>query len=150
MARFRPFAIILGSVSALLSAITAGSAAEISSENKSQADVILKAVGVTGGVVVHLGCGDGSLTAALQTSNAFVVQGLEREPERVQGAREHIRALGLYGPVSVDLLSGKTLPYIDNTINLLIAEDLRDIPMTRSCGCSYRRAWRTSVRTAIG
>ncbi|MGE4003656.1 MAG: PQQ-binding-like beta-propeller repeat protein [Planctomycetaceae bacterium] len=26
-------------------------------------------------------------------------------------------------------MSGKTLPYIDNTINLLIAEDLRDIPM---------------------
>lgn len=37
-----------------------------------QARQILKE---TGGLVVHVGCGDGKLTAALRASEAFVVQG---------------------------------------------------------------------------
>lgn len=40
-----------------------------------QARQILKETGVTGGLVVHVGCGDGKLTAALRASEAFVVRG---------------------------------------------------------------------------
>ena len=38
-----------------------------------EAEQILEAAGVTGGLVVHLGCGDGQLTAALRANEGFVV-----------------------------------------------------------------------------
>ena len=33
-----------------------------------------------GGLVVHLGCGDGKLTAALRTGDAYLVHGLDVDP----------------------------------------------------------------------
>ena len=44
--------------------------------SEESASDILKATGITGGFVVHLGSGDGKLTAALRASDAFQVQGL--------------------------------------------------------------------------
>jgi len=37
---------------------------------------ILAVTGVRGGLIVHLGCGDGRLTAALHADDAYLVQGL--------------------------------------------------------------------------
>jgi len=95
-----------------------------------EAQAILKAAGIKGGLLVHLGCGDGRLTAALRGSGGWLVHGLDRERANIQEARRHIAALGLYGKVSVGVLSGTTLPYADNVVNLLVAEDLDGIPMT--------------------
>ena len=80
--------------------------------------------GFHGGFVVHLGCGTGELTAALRTNPAVQVHGLDRDPANVSAARDVITAAGVYGPVSVDRLNGNRLPYVDNLVNLLIAEDL--------------------------
>ena len=91
---------------------------------QTQARQILDATGVQGGLIVHLGCGDGRLTAALRTGDRFLVQGLDADAKKVEAAREHIRSMGLYGPVSVDQLAGSRLPYIDNLVNLVVAEDL--------------------------
>lgn len=95
-------------------------AAEISRGPAEQALArkILDATGIKGGLVVHLGIGDGKLTAALRASDSYIVQGLERDAANVERARRHIHSLGLYGPVSVDRLHGTRLPYIDNLINL--------------------------------
>jgi len=90
---------------------------------------ILEATGVQGGVVVHLGCGDGRLTAALRSGDRLLVQGLDADAGKVRAARKHIRSLGLYGPVSVDRLAGGRLPYIDNLVNLVVAEDLGPVAM---------------------
>ena len=90
---------------------------------------ILRRTGVRGGLIVHLGCGDGKLTAALRASDSYVVHGLDRDPQNVALAREQIRSLGLYGPVSVDLCDGKSLPYADNLINLVVSERRPAIPM---------------------
>jgi outer membrane protein assembly factor BamB len=90
---------------------------------------ILEATGVKGGLVVHLGCGDGKLTAALHVSQSYLVHGLDADAANVQIAREHIRSLGLYGPVSADRLIGDRLPYADNLVNLLVAEDLGKVPV---------------------
>lgn len=90
---------------------------------------ILDGAGIQGGFVVHLGCGDGTLTAALRSGEAFQVHGLDRDPKNVDRARELVRSKGLYGPVAVDSLSGDRLPYIDRMVNLLVAEDLGGIPM---------------------
>ena len=63
---------------------------------------ILKKTGVTGGVIVHLGCGDGQMTAALRADDSFLVHGLDADARNVQESRERIQSLGLYGKVSVD------------------------------------------------
>ncbi|NOY79420.1 MAG: PQQ-binding-like beta-propeller repeat protein [Kiritimatiellaeota bacterium] len=85
-----------------------------------QAQRILDAAGVQGGIVVHVGCRDGRLTAALHASESFIVQGLDRNPRNVDTARARIRSTGLYGRVSAELWAGGKLPYIDNLVNLLV------------------------------
>jgi outer membrane protein assembly factor BamB len=87
-----------------------------------EAAQILSATGIKGGLVVHLGCGDGTLTAALRANDSYLVQGLDARAENVEKARAHIRRLGLYGTVSVEQWSGGRLPYVDNLVNLIVAE----------------------------
>jgi len=94
-----------------------------------QARQVLNATGLKGGLVVHIGCGDGKLTAALCANDSYIVQGLDANAENVEKAREHIRSLGLYGKVSAQLFSGDRLPYADNLINLIVSEDLGKVPM---------------------
>ena len=94
------------------------------------AQQILKQSGVQGGLVVHLGAGDGSLTAALRANDMYQVQGLALDPQAVAKARETIQSQGSYGPVSVRELRSTTLPYIDNLINLVVADQgLGQVPM---------------------
>jgi outer membrane protein assembly factor BamB len=85
---------------------------------------ILNAAGVSGGLVVHLGCGDGKLTVAMASAPGYLVQGLDRNPENVRRARERVQALGLCERVSIDQESGQRLPYADNLVNLIVTEGL--------------------------
>jgi len=96
---------------------------------KALAREIISATGVKGGLVVHLGCGEGKLTAALRASDAYLVHGLTRHAANVRKARAHIRSLGLSGKVSVERWTGEGLPYADNLVNLLVAEDLGGVAM---------------------
>ena len=84
---------------------------------------ILDETGVQGGLIVHLGCGDGKLTAALHAGDSFLVQGLDDDPKLLDSTRRYIESLGLFGMVSVDHVVGDRLPYIDNLVNLIVAED---------------------------
>ena len=84
---------------------------------------IIAESGVRGGLVVHAGCGDGSLAAALGESGAWVVHGLEKDRKLVAAARRKIEALGRYGRVSVESWGGKELPYADNLVNLVISRE---------------------------
>jgi outer membrane protein assembly factor BamB len=95
-----------------------------------QAGQILDATGVKGGFIVHIGCGDGKLTAALRSSESCIVHGLDKDAQNVAKAREYIRSLKLYGRVSIDQLRGSGLPYIDNLANLVVAEDLGTVSMS--------------------
>ena len=81
---------------------------------------ILDEAGVAGGVIVHVPCGDGMLTAALRAGGSYLVQGLDTDPQRIEAARAKIRSLGAYGPVSVAPFDGKHLPYAENLVNLLV------------------------------
>lgn len=98
-------------------------------EHDEKARKILDATGVKGGLIVHLGCGDGRLTKALRVSDSFIVHGLDHDAANVAKARAHIRGAGIYGPISVERFAGRVLPYTDRLVNLLIAEDLGDVPM---------------------
>ena len=90
---------------------------------------VLETSGIQGGLVVHLGCGQGAPTANLRPDDRYLVHGLDRDPANVEAARRYLQSKGLYGPVSVDLLEGRRLPYVDNLVNLVVAEDLGDLPM---------------------
>jgi outer membrane protein assembly factor BamB len=96
--------------------------AGISAADSPTAGQILEATGVQGGVIIHLGCGDGKLTAALGADERFIVHGLDKNERTLTQARAHIKSLDLYGRVSADTWSGNKLPYIDNCVNLIVAE----------------------------
>ncbi|MFW6161322.1 MAG: PQQ-binding-like beta-propeller repeat protein [Planctomycetota bacterium] len=89
---------------------------------------ILAASGVTGGLIVHVGCGDGRLTAALGTSERCLVHGLDRDRAAVARARDVIRSLGLYGRTSAEIWERDGLPYADNLVNLLIVSAGQRVP----------------------
>ena len=90
---------------------------------------ILDTTGVQGGIVVHLGSGDGTLTAALRANDRYTVHGLEADPAKVAEARSYIREHGIYGPISVEWHSGSSLPYSDNLVNLVVVQDAGNVPM---------------------
>jgi len=109
-------------VIALLACVPVLCAAEMpgQSSKRDLARQILEASGVRGGLIVHLSCGGGKLTAALRASDSYLVHGLDTDAEAVQEARQHIQSLGLYGNVSVAAFDGQRLPYIDNLVNLVV------------------------------
>jgi len=96
----------------------------------SSARRIVDASGIRGGLLVHVGCADGKLTARLRVSDAFVVHGLDTDERNVAAARRHLSGLGLYGKVAVDAFDGEHLPYVDNLVNLLVADGLGKLPMS--------------------
>ena len=90
---------------------------------------ILDATGVRGGLIVHLGCGDGKVTAALAAEGRFLVHGLDADAEAVAAAREHVRSKGLYGRVSIERFTSTRLPYADSLANLVVVERAGQAPM---------------------
>ena len=87
-----------------------------------RADVadLARSSGVKGGLIVHLGCGDGRDTAKLLLNERYLVHGLDVDEAKVRQAREAIQALGVYGKVSVCWYDGRHLPYTNDLVNLLI------------------------------
>jgi outer membrane protein assembly factor BamB len=101
---------------------------------KDAARAILNATGVKGGLIVHIGLapkgqGDGKLTAALRANDRYLVHGLDTDATCVAGTRELLHSKGLYGPVSADRFDGRNLPYVRDTVNLLVAGDLGRVTM---------------------
>ncbi|MHC4402990.1 MAG: class I SAM-dependent methyltransferase, partial [Planctomycetota bacterium] len=110
--------------------VTVLEAAESSQQDDAgqSAQQILKAAGVAGGLIVHLGCGDGSETADMLLGSSYLVHGLDTSGDNVAKARAYLRSKNLYGSVSVAQYDGKTLPYGDNIVNLIVAGTLGDVP----------------------
>ena len=118
-----------------------------------QAKQIVDATGVKGGLIVHIGCGDGKLTAALRANESYLIHGLDTDAKNIEQARKHIRSLELYGKVSVDRLRSRRLPYVDNLVNLIVSEDLgkvsRDEVMRVLCpkGVAYIKKGNKWIKT---
>ncbi len=96
---------------------------------RTEADLILTTSGVKGGFVVHLGAGDAKLTAALRKNASFQVQGLDRDPAKVAAARERLLEAKVQGDVTMETWKGSELPYIDNLVNLIVADHLDGVSM---------------------
>ena len=104
-------------------------AAEKPAPAQPRAEQILSATGVRGGLIVHLGCGDGRLTGDFATRGPYLVHGLATDAANVAKARAHLRGRGLYGKASVERFAGKRLPHVDNLVNLVVTDALGNVPM---------------------
>ncbi|MHC4405507.1 MAG: outer membrane protein assembly factor BamB family protein, partial [Planctomycetota bacterium] len=89
---------------------------------------LLQECGVERGIIVQLGCADSERCLDLHADGQHVVQALDRDRERVAAARKRIQSQGCCGPVSVRLLRGEKLPYVDNLVNLLVVDDPLEVP----------------------
>lgn len=83
-------------------------------------DEITQASGVTGGLVVQIGCGNGDLLGALAANPRFLIQGLEPDAQAVRQAQTKLLTANLYGRVTVDRWQGPRLPYANESVNLVI------------------------------
>ena len=86
-----------------------------------EAEQLLAESGVTGGLIVHVGCGEGKLITALG-GEGRLVHGLDASAGNVAKARAAIDARGLWDKVSAERWAGGRLPHADNLVNLLIVE----------------------------
>jgi len=140
-------------------AVVAGVLCAAAGAPAGEAEDILKATGTTGGLIVHVGCGNHKLTMALRAGEGTVVHGLDVDPAKVARARAAISEAGLAGAVAVDTFDGKGLPYVDNLVNLVVAEDLGDVPPAEAMrvlaprGVAYVKTgggWRKTVKPVPG
>jgi outer membrane protein assembly factor BamB len=113
----------------VLVALAAGAVHAVESAGRAQDDAsanakrILDESGIKGGLIIHVPCGDGALCAALGENERLLVQGLDRDPRKVEAARRRVREAGCDERVSFDLLEGDQLPYVDDLVNLVVVSD---------------------------
>ncbi|MFP6619772.1 MAG: PQQ-binding-like beta-propeller repeat protein, partial [Pirellulaceae bacterium] len=88
------------------------------------AERILADVSQRSALCVHLGVRDGKLTSALSAGGKNLVNGFSADARVVKVARTHIRALNLYGIISVEQRAGNQLPHSNNLVNLVVADQL--------------------------
>jgi len=112
--------LVLGSVSVVMAQ---------PGDYRQKAEQILEAAEIKGGLIVHIGCGDGKLTSALFADESCLVHGLEKDVEKLRQAREYAQSMGNYGKVSFSRFDDKRLPYVDNLVNLAVVEEPDDLPM---------------------
>jgi len=86
---------------------------------------ILKDSGVRGGLVVMVGCEDSELLIGLGKQKGYLVHGLDTQSDRIERATAVLQAEGLCGRVSVARFDGRSLPYVDNLVNLVVMRDAR-------------------------
>jgi len=72
---------------------------------------------------VVIGVDDAEALAAYRVNDSYLVHGLDTDAAKVAAARKQLMEKGVYGPVSVDVFDGTSLPYIDNVVNLLVMHD---------------------------
>ena len=85
---------------------------------------IVDASGFEGGLIVHVGCADGGLTAELYKEGRLVL-GLDSDPGNVAKARSHFLEKGVIGDVVADRMLPGTLPLLDGTVNLVVVSSSR-------------------------
>jgi outer membrane protein assembly factor BamB len=93
------------------------------------ANQILKESGVQGGLIVHIGIGNGELTTALKATESYQVHGLDTDAAIIGSFRSQLTRANKYGPITADRFDGKRLPYIDNLLNLIVTDDLGEVQM---------------------
>ena len=96
---------------------------------RNEAKKMVKGTGLSGGLIVHLECEDEQFLTGLHAGDQFIVHGLSSDGDMVNAAREYIKSRNKYGEVSIIKWEESFLPYTDNLVNILVADNLGDIPM---------------------
>jgi len=120
---------VLLRLSVLLLALCASAAFAIDGETAETGDALLAAsvvrsTRVEAGVCVLLGFEDTALATGLPKEGAFLVHCLYSDAQLVEKARKAIRSSGVYGTVSADHGSLRRLPYAENLVNLIVANNV--------------------------
>ncbi len=89
---------------------------------------LLDSSGFKGGLIVHLGCNDGKRTAALHSGDNCIVQALDASADVVKAVHKKIKSRELNGRVTAVEFDGRTLPYLDNVVNLLVVDRAFSVP----------------------
>ena len=110
----------------VLSALCAGAVFALSAFSQDVSSLIEEAK-LKGGLISHIGCGNGETTAKLFKNETFLVHGLDTSEENIEKAREHIKSNGIYGKVSVELYNGEALPYVENLVNMIVCDERNNI-----------------------
>lgn len=76
-----------------------------------------------GGVIVHVGCGNGDLLRAYGLQEEFAAIGLCGSRTAADALRSTLRAEGYGSRVLVDEWNGTNLPFVDNFVSALVLED---------------------------
>ena len=114
--RMRAFVpVLLGALLLVVGNSTAG---------ETTAGEVLTLSGVKAGLCVNLGVTDGEFTAELSANGKLLVHGLAADAADLARARKTIQAKGIYGQVSVERGVLRELPYADNLVNLVVANDV--------------------------
>jgi outer membrane protein assembly factor BamB len=114
---------------AATSCLAASGVAFAGSPESRRAREILDSAGLRGGLIVHVGCGTGELTAELRADDGYLVHGLDADASNVEAARRRVLARGLHGKVTFDRFDGRRLPYIDDLANLIVVSgEGRSVP----------------------
>ncbi len=138
----------------ILAAVLMMGCASLAFGESLDADRVISETGVRGGLIVHLGCGDGQLIGQLATRSGYLAHGLDRSDENIQAARKTLREQHLQGVASVARLTEPALPYVDNLVNLLIVDDesgVSEPEMLRVVapgGCMFTRQGKTWHKTS--
>jgi len=79
---------------------------------------LLDQIEISGGLIVHVGCGQGNETSALYTGEPYIVQGLDLDHDDIEIARSTVDSQN--AAITFVQWQGAELPYRDNMVNLLI------------------------------
>jgi hypothetical protein len=85
------------------------------------AQEIINISGIKAGLCVQLGCTDEKLLEAFSRTGTFLVHGISGNAAKL---REQLVKKNLAGTAGAEHLAFNPLPYSDNTINLIVAEDM--------------------------
>ena len=86
-------------------------------------DAIEDAIGPRGGLIVEIPLIDPSQTMRLGQPDAVVVQALHPDAQQVAGGRKELQAAGVYGKITAATFDGRSLPYADNLVNLIVVHE---------------------------
>jgi outer membrane protein assembly factor BamB len=102
--------------------------APIGSDAADSGKELLEASGVRGGLVVVVGCADLGLLTDIGRREGYLVHGLDTDRAQVTQAREHVQQEKVARRASVSTWNGVNLPFVDNTVNLLVLANAHPIP----------------------
>ena len=91
---------------------------------------IVKHTGVQGGLVVQIGCDRLERLEALARHGRFLVQALSNDAAAIAKARQAIADKSLSDKIWISPFDGRSLPFADNVVNLVIASAESKVPQT--------------------